>query len=101
MVEQSRLANVSVARLAQEYGINANQIFAWRRAYDEGRLDAPCASSLVDVQITPAEDRALASQPVEHSVGALTITTGAEVMAVTVDVNPSLLRPALKVLMAR
>jgi len=32
-------ASTSVAKLAQEHGINANQIFAWRKAYREGALE--------------------------------------------------------------
>lgn len=36
VVEQSLQSNVSVSRLAREHGINANQIFAWRKAYQEG-----------------------------------------------------------------
>lgn len=38
LVEQSLNTDVSVARLAREHGVNANQIFAWRKAYREGRL---------------------------------------------------------------
>lgn len=41
VVEQSLQSNVSVSRLAREHGINANQIFAWRKVYHEGRLGAP------------------------------------------------------------
>lgn len=41
VVEQSLQSNVSVSRLAREHGINANQIFAWRKAYHEGRLGVP------------------------------------------------------------
>ena len=38
IVEQSLQAGVSVSRLAREHDINANQVFAWRKAYHEGRL---------------------------------------------------------------
>ena len=40
VVEQSLLPGVSVSRLAREHDINANQVFAWRKAYEEGRLGA-------------------------------------------------------------
>ena len=39
IVEQSLAAGASVAVLARENGLNANQIFAWRKLYREGRLD--------------------------------------------------------------
>jgi transposase len=32
------LPGASVSRLAREHGINANQVFAWRKAYQEGQL---------------------------------------------------------------
>ncbi len=41
LVEQSLQPDVSVAKLAREHGVNANQVFAWRRAYREGRLEQP------------------------------------------------------------
>ena len=39
VVEQSLKADMSAARVAREHGINANQVFTWRKAYREGRLD--------------------------------------------------------------
>ena len=41
LVEASLQPEASVARLACEHGINANQLFAWRKAYREGRLEQP------------------------------------------------------------
>ena len=38
VVEQSLQPGASVSRLARLHDINANQIFAWRKAYQEGRL---------------------------------------------------------------
>lgn len=40
VVEQSLQTGASVSRLARLHDINANQIFAWRKAYQEGRLGA-------------------------------------------------------------
>lgn len=40
VVEQSLQTGASVSRLARLHDINANQIFAWRKAYEEGRLGA-------------------------------------------------------------
>jgi transposase len=38
LVEQSYLPGCSVARLARDHGINANQVFAWRKLYrDSGQ----------------------------------------------------------------
>jgi len=40
VVEQSLQPGASVSRLARLHDRNANQIFAWRKAYPEGRLGA-------------------------------------------------------------
>ncbi len=38
MVEESFQPGTSVARVARAYGVNANQVFGWRRLYQRGRL---------------------------------------------------------------
>lgn len=38
IVEQTLVPGASVARIAQEHGINANQVFNWRKLYREGLL---------------------------------------------------------------
>jgi len=41
LVEQTRIPGVSVARVAREHGINANQLFKWRRQFPLSRQDTP------------------------------------------------------------
>ncbi len=41
IVEETLVGGASVARVAQKHGINANQIFHWRRLYRDGHLGAP------------------------------------------------------------
>lgn len=50
IVEQSLQTSISVSRLAREHGINANQVFAWRKAYHEGRLGA---AAFLPVRVAP------------------------------------------------
>jgi transposase len=39
--------------IARRHGVNANQVFQWRKLYREGRLDvAPPTAQLLPVQIT-------------------------------------------------
>ena len=52
IVEQSLQPGLSVSRLARRHDINANQIFAWRKAYREGRLEE---AKFVPVVIHEAE----------------------------------------------
>jgi transposase len=59
LAQQACEPGVSVSKLAQEHGINANQLFKWRRHYRAGLFDAPTAStallpvSLVDATTKP------------------------------------------------
>jgi transposase len=38
VVEESLAPGASVARVARAHGVNANQVFTWRRLYRQGRL---------------------------------------------------------------
>ena len=52
IVEETLKPGASVARIARAHGINANQVFTWRRLYREGRLEVPAGSeALVAVKI--------------------------------------------------
>ncbi len=44
IVEATRRAGVSVAAVAQAHGVNANQVFYWRKLYNAGQLE--CKPSL-------------------------------------------------------
>ena len=50
VVERSLQTGISVSRLAREHGINANQVFAWRKAYHEGRLGV---AAFLPVRVAP------------------------------------------------
>ncbi len=41
IVEETLLEGASVARVARAHGVNANQVFGWRRLYLAGRLGDP------------------------------------------------------------
>jgi transposase-like protein len=38
IVAESRVAGASVAEVARRHGVNANQVFAWRRQHEQGVL---------------------------------------------------------------
>jgi transposase len=52
VVELTLQPGASVARVAREHGVNANQVFAWRRLFREGKLSTESASELVAVEVT-------------------------------------------------
>ena len=37
-MEEALELGASVARVARKHGVNANQVFAWKRLYESGRL---------------------------------------------------------------
>jgi transposase len=39
IVEETLQAGASVARVARAHGVNANQVFTWRRQYHRGQLE--------------------------------------------------------------
>src|SRR5258708_8113611 len=41
IVEETRKTGVSVATVAQAHGVNANQVFYWRKLYEAGQLESP------------------------------------------------------------
>ena len=51
IVELTLVPGGSVARIAQAEGVNANQVFLWRRAYRNGELQAGDSAALVPVVI--------------------------------------------------
>lgn len=41
LVALSQEPGASVARISREHGIDSNQVFSWRRLYEQGRLSVP------------------------------------------------------------
>lgn len=56
LVALSLEPGASVARIAREHGVNANQVFSWRRLFQQGRLGAPALmrdDGLLSVVLAP------------------------------------------------
>jgi transposase len=51
-VEETLQPGASVAVIARRHGVNANQVFHWRKLYREGRLETkPASEQLLPVRI--------------------------------------------------
>jgi transposase len=68
IVEQTLAAGGSVARVARAHGVNANQVFQWRRQYRLGLLGAGNTEtlSLLPVRVTEAPAREAAQSSGEQ-----------------------------------
>jgi transposase len=51
IVEATLVEGASVARVARAHGVNANQVFGWRRLYLAGRLGGSGAVKLLPVHV--------------------------------------------------
>ena len=74
IVEETLGAGASVARVAQRHAINANQVFAWRKRYREGRLGK--SSKLLPVTVSDIPERKcrrVGSMSVPSAVGTMEI----------------------------
>ena len=49
IVEETLVAGASVSRVARRHDVNANQVFHWRKLYQEGRLGT--ASNFLPVRV--------------------------------------------------
>jgi transposase len=77
IVEETLVEDASVARVARLHGINANQVFGWRRLYQAGRLgERKPAMKLLPVRVSESVPVPLAKrfrvdvEKVEKSVAA-------------------------------
>src|SRR4051812_2176630 len=55
IVEETLKSGASVAQIARAHGVNANQVFNWRRLYNAGQLETELAAGkLLPVKIADA-----------------------------------------------
>jgi transposase len=105
VVEETLEAGASVARIALKYGVNANQVFQWRRLYRDGKLGAAPQSAMKLLPVSVVEDDAaakpaqIAHRPV--SAGAVHIELPGEVrVSFEGPVDPTMVRAVLASLRA-
>lgn len=92
IAEESLQAGVSVAVVARRHGVNANQVFHWRKLLSQGRLDVKLQpAQLMPVCIT-GEDPQLFHQ----QTGILQIELGRARIRVEGAVDSDMLRAVLE-----
>ena len=104
IVEETLASGASVARVAQKYGVNANQVFQWRRLYRDGHLGAPPQTGMKLLPVSVAEDEEVRPAPIADapvSVGAIHIELPGEVrISLEGTVDPATVRVVLESLRA-
>ena len=90
----------NVAELARAHGLNANQLFKWRRAFERGELAESC-SALLPVTVAARSDEVdevVKQAPVRSvAVGAIHIEfPGRAMISVESGADPTLLRSILE-----
>jgi transposase len=100
IVQETLEPGASVARTAQRYGVNANQIFKWRKEYREGRLGNASARLLpVRVAGEPVSEATKAKELASRSsMGRLEIQLRKGNLQITGTVDLMMLRTAIECL---
>ena len=112
IVEQALTSGASVAAVARAHGINANQIFYWRKLYERGLLVRKVAklaageSNMPSVHLLPVkveEERtiapAVATEPPALTHGSIELKLPKAQIRITGVVDPVALRVALECLL--
>ncbi len=65
IVQETMAPGASVARVARAHGVNANQVFAWRRQYQQGLLEASdrITAGLLAVRVAEPERSRRRAEP--------------------------------------
>lgn len=68
IVELTFQPGASVAQVAREHSVNANQLFGWRRAFERGELSEPVSGSaaLLPVTVSACENPIRKGSPQEE-----------------------------------
>jgi transposase len=91
IVALTLVAGASVALVARAHGVNANQVFKWRRDFERGELSEPaCPSSLLPVVLSGAE------RPQASSASIHIELPGRALISIEGGADPILLRSILE-----
>jgi transposase len=101
IVEETLEAGASVARVARQHAVNANQVFYWRKKYREGRLGKSPSSKLLPVTLSDmsrSESGRSACGSSPFAVGSLEIKLAKGTLRISGNVDVLVLRTALECL---
>jgi len=104
-VEETLLAGSSVARVAQRHGVNANQVFQWRRLYQSGLLGRTPEHAVKLLPVSVTEDAAPAKPEQVEAATSLPVVAAGSIhielrkgvrVSLEGTVDPALVRAVLQ-----
>jgi len=100
IVEETLAPGASVARVARAHGVNANQVFAWRRRYQQGLLRAAkrLAPGLLAVHVAEGESPSRETPSSRTPSGMIQVELPKGKLRLTGAVDPEVLRVVLEAL---
>jgi transposase len=105
IVEETLVVGASVARVARAHGVNANQVFAWRRLYEGGKLGKPVTNparllpvSVSDVEVAAALPAKVGNAAECMPAGTIHLEMRKARLRIEGKVDPELLRLVLRAL---
>lgn len=93
IVEETRKTGVSVATVAQAHGVNANQVFYWRKLYEAGQLESTVAQPTGDLGaravrlLSVSVDEGAERQAPGATAGAADHTAGSDALPGTIELT--------------
>ena len=100
IVEETLAPGASVARVARAHGVNANQVFAWRRRYQQGLLKAAkrLTPGLLAVRVAEGEAQSRETPSSRTPSGMIQVELPKGKLRLTGAVDPEVLRVVLEAL---
>lgn len=98
IVEESMKPGASLALIARAHDVNANQVFKWRKQYQQGRLELSSAATLLPVKVTDrvAPHYVVRRKSRPRNSGVIDIDLGHARVRVEGRADPDCLRAALE-----
>jgi transposase len=99
IVEETLKPGASVALIARAHDVNTNQVFKWRKQYEQGRLEKESPPTLLPVRIAETNTPARAScrtQPSRRKFGIIDIDLGHARVRIEGAGDPECVRVALE-----
>lgn len=100
IVEETLAAGASVARVVLKHGVNANQVFQWRRLHRDGKLGPSPATAMKLLPVSVVEEETAPKAQPQAVVGErrgaihMELPDGVR-MSLEGDVDPAMIRAVL------